>query len=106
MSDCQRCNGVGYVAIIGDNDIECPVCKGTGEQQLPDIQVRFLLLYAGFPRMAYAPTLCNYDRRIAEQIVKHMGAKLDDEDREFLDSVEDEIQADEDKYPESYDETR
>lgn len=28
--DCERCNGVGYTAIVGDDDKECPTCKGTG----------------------------------------------------------------------------
>ena len=63
-----------------------------------DIQVRFLFLYAGFPSIAYAPFMTNYDRRIAEQIAAHIGAKPDAEDLEYLDSVEDEIEADEDKY--------
>lgn len=29
--DCQRCNGIGYIAVFyGDNDVECPTCKCTG----------------------------------------------------------------------------
>lgn len=31
--DCERCNGRGHVAIVGDDDKECPTCKGTGVQQ-------------------------------------------------------------------------
>lgn len=32
MNDCINCNGIGYTGIVGDNDIECKMCGGTGEQ--------------------------------------------------------------------------
>jgi len=31
MNNCQRCNGLGFTAVrSGDDDQECPCCKGTG----------------------------------------------------------------------------
>ena len=31
MTDCKRCNGIGYTAIVGDDDIVCEKCGGSGE---------------------------------------------------------------------------
>lgn len=73
---------------------------------MTNIEVRFLFLYAGFPSIAYAKTLTSYDRRIAEQITANMRQVVDYEDREYLASVEREIELEELKYGEPYDETR
>lgn len=35
MITCERCNGIGYIAVHnGDDDVVCPVCDGAGERQL------------------------------------------------------------------------
>ncbi len=73
---------------------------------LTNIEVRFLHFYAGFPRIAYAPKMTNHDRRVAAEIVKHMAWVADADDVEYIASVEDEIEAEETKYPEVYDEYR
>lgn len=28
MTPCERCNGIGYIALCGDEDIVCPKCDG------------------------------------------------------------------------------
>lgn len=30
--DCKRCNGIGHLSIMHDNDLTCIECGGTGEQ--------------------------------------------------------------------------
>lgn len=35
MTFCTHCNGIGYLSVRnGDDDIECPVCSGTGVRAL------------------------------------------------------------------------
>lgn len=42
MTICVNCQGQGHSSIIGDNDIECKVCGGTGEQPDFDITPRHI----------------------------------------------------------------
>lgn len=69
-------------------------------------ELRFLFLFAGLPTFAASKTFSNYDRRICEQIVAHLGWLPCAEDVEYVDSVEREIELSEIKYGEPYDETR
>ncbi len=58
------------------------------------IELRFLFLLAGFPSIAYLKTFSLSDRRVAEQIVAHLGWLPDAEDRELEDVLEDELAKD------------
>ncbi len=70
-----------------------------------DLFVKGIHILNGFPSCASGKVL-DYDRKVAEQVVLHLGMKMDAESQEYLASVEDEIQETEDKYKESYDERR
>lgn len=39
--DCKRCNGIGYLSIMRDDDRPCPECLGSGE----DIVAHYEHLY-------------------------------------------------------------
>lgn len=63
-------------------------------------EIRFLYLFAGCPRMAASKVFTDYDRRVCEQIVAHLGWLPDDEDRERDDVLEDDMVKQSTKYGE------
>lgn len=65
---------------------------------MSDVQIRFLFLLTGFPTIAASKTFTDHDRAVARQIVAHLGWLPDDEDREYLASVEDELVKEDAKY--------
>lgn len=65
-------------------------------------EICFLFLITGFPTIAASKVFTDYDRAVARQIVAHLGWLPDDEDREYLASVEDEIVSEDDKYTQKW----